>query len=67
MEELYRWANLYSMLEDNICEATQTVMIINQLDEGKMPLGKKPFEPKEGQSRDQKLSHDRSQKKKELP
>ena len=27
MEELYRQANRYSMLEDNICLATQTIMI----------------------------------------
>ena len=30
MEELYRWADRYSTLEDNIREVTQTVMITNQ-------------------------------------
>ena len=42
-------------------------MITNQSTEGKMPLRKKPSEPKEGQSKDQKRSRDRSLKKKELP
>ena len=60
MEELYRRANRYSMLEDNIQAATQTVMIINQSAEGNKPFGKKPSKSKEGQSRDQKRSHDQS-------
>ena len=54
MEELYRRANQYSMLEDNIRAATQTIMITNQLAEGKLQLGKKQSEPKVGQSRDRK-------------
>ena len=58
MEELYRRADRYSMLEDNIRGATQTVMITNQSVEGNKLPGKKPFEFKEGQSRDQKQSHD---------
>ena len=51
MEELYRRADRYSMLEDNICAATQTVMIISQSAEGNKPPRKKPSESKEGQSR----------------
>ena len=58
---------MYSMLEDNIRTATQTIMITNQLAEGNKPPGKKPSESKEGQSRDRKRSLDQSQKKKELP
>ena len=60
MEELYKRANRYSMLEDNIRAATQSVMITNQPAEGNKPLGKKPFESKEGQSRDRKRSRDQS-------
>ena len=60
MEELYRQDDKYSMLEDNIHVATQTVMIINKLAEGNKPPGKKPSESKEGQSRYRKRSHDQS-------
>ena len=67
MEELYRRADWYLMLENNIRAATQTVMIKNQPIEGNKMPGKKPFESKEGQSRDQKRSRDQSQKKRELP
>ena len=66
MEELYRRVDRYSMLEDNISAATQTVMITNQPTKGNMRLGKKSSKPKEGQSRDQKLSRDQSQRKKDL-
>ena len=52
MEELYRRADRYSMLEDNIHAVTQTVMITNQSTKGNKPPGKKPTESKEGQSRD---------------
>ena len=55
------------MLEDNIRAATQTVMITNQPVEGSKSLGKKPFESKEGHSRDRKRSRDQSHKKRELP
>ena len=48
MEELYKKAERYSMLEDNIHAATQTVMITNQPTEGNKPPGKKSFESKEG-------------------
>ena len=64
MEELYKRADRYSMLEDNICATTQTVMIISQLVEGNTLVGKKLSRFKEGQSRDLKQSHDQSQKKK---
>ena len=66
IEELYRWADRYLMMEDNIRAATQIVMITNQPTKGNMPPRKKPSEPKEGQSRDKKLFRDRSSKKKEL-
>ena len=58
MEELYRRADRYSMLEDNIHAATHTVMITNQSTEGNKPPGKKPTKSKEGQSRDRKRSRD---------
>ena len=67
MEELYRRADRYSMLEDNIRVAAQTIMIMNQLADGNKSPGKKPSESKEGQSRNQKRSHDQSQKKREFP
>ena len=57
MEELYRQVDKYLILEDNICAAAQTVMIINQLAEENKPFGKKSSESKEGQDRDQKRSH----------
>ena len=60
MEELYRRANRYSTLEDNICEVTQTVMITNQSVEGNKPPGKKLSKSKEGQSKDRKRSRDQS-------
>ena len=67
MEELYRQADRYSMLEDNIRVTTQTTMITNQLAEGKKLPGKRPFESKEGQGKNRKRSLDQSQKKRELP
>ena len=67
MEESYKRADRYSMLEENICEVTQTVMITNQPAERNKPPGKKPSESKEGQSRHRKRSRDQSQKKRELP
>ena len=53
-EKLYKQADRYSMLEGNIRAVTHTVMITNQPIEGKMPPGKKPSKPKEGQSEDRK-------------
>ena len=64
MEELYRRADKYSMLEDNVGVATQTVMITSQLAKGYKLSRKKPSESKEGQSRDRKRSYDQAQKKK---
>ena len=58
MEELYRWANKYSTLEDNIRATAQTVMITNQSIEGSKPSRKKPFKPKKGQRKDRRRSHD---------
>ena len=48
MEELYRRADRYSTLEDNIRTATQTVMITIKPVESNKLEGKKPSEPKEG-------------------
>ena len=56
MEELYRRANRYSMLEDNIRTTTQTVMITSKLAGSSKPKEKKPPEPKEGQGKNQKRS-----------
>ena len=67
MEELYRQADRYSILEDNICAENQTAMITNQPDERNKPPGKKASESKEGQSRDRKRSRDQSQKKRGPP
>ena len=67
MEELYRRADRYSTLEDNIRIATQTVMIISKLTRSSKPDGQKPPEPKEGQSKNRKRSRDHSQKKREPP
>ena len=58
MEELYKQANRYSILEDNIHVATQTIMIKNQPTEGNKPPGKKLSKSKEGQSKDRKRSRD---------
>ena len=52
MEELYKRANRYSMLEDNIRVVTQTVMITNQSVEKDKPVGNKSSMSKEGQSKD---------------
>ena len=65
MEELYRQADRYSTLEDNILTATQTVMIISKLDESNKLAAKKLFESKEGQRRNREPSCDQSQKKRE--
>ena len=66
MKELYRQTDKYSMPEDNVLAATQTVMITNQPAEGNNLHGKKPSESKEGQRRDRKQSLDQSQKTREL-
>ena len=54
MEELYRRANRYSMLEDNIHGTTQTVMITRKSTGSSKPEGKKSSKPKEGQSKNRK-------------
>ena len=48
MEELYRLADRYSTLENNIRIATQTVMITSKPAKNNKPVGKKPSESKEG-------------------
>ena len=58
MEELYRRADQYLMLEDNIRATTQTVMIMNQPTERNKLSGKKSSESKDGKSRDRKGSRD---------
>ena len=60
MEESYKRADRYLVLEDNIRTATQTVMITNQLVEGNKQPGKNPSYSKEGQSRNRKRSRDQS-------
>ena len=60
MEELYKQADKYSLLEDNIHEAAQTVMITNQLVEGDKSYGKKLFKHKEDQRKDRKRFHGQS-------
>ena len=52
MEELYKRADKYSMLENNIHTAAQTIMITNQAAEGNKLSGKKSSESKEGEGRD---------------
>ena len=54
MEELYRRVDRYSTLEDNIRAGTQVVMIISKSVGSSKPEVKKPFEPKEGQSKNRK-------------
>ena len=58
MEELYRWVDRYSTLEDNIRAARQTVMIMSKSTGSSKSKGKKPSELKEGQSKNRKRSRD---------
>ena len=51
MKELYRRADRYSTLEDNICTVMQTVMIISKPAENNKLEAKKSFKPKEGHSK----------------
>ena len=53
MEELYRRADIYSMLKDNIQAVTQTVVITNQPIKNDKPARKKPSS--KGQNGDRKL------------
>ena len=64
MKELYRQTDKYSMLEDNIRAASQTMMITSQ---SSKPAPKGQFEQKGGQSKNQKRSRDQSKKKREPP
>ena len=56
MKELYRQADSYSMLEDNIHASTQIFMIASQSADSNKPAEKKPSESKEGLSRNRKRS-----------
>ena len=64
MEELYRQADKFSMLEDNIRTASQTVMITTQKNK---PAAKGPPEQKCSQGKSQKLPDGQSEKKKDPP
>ena len=67
MEELYRRADWYSTLEDNIRAATQTVMITRKLARNSKPEGKKAPEHGEGRAKTKKRLRDQPQKKREPP
>ena len=64
MEELYRWEDKYSTLEDKIRAASQTVMIIAQ---SSKPTTKGQSEQKGSQSKNHKRSRDQLEKKREPP
>ena len=64
MEELYRWADKYSTLEDNIWPASQTVMITAQ--NSKSTTKGQP-EQQGSQSKNKKSSRDQSERKREPP
>ena len=64
MEELYRWEDRYSTLEDNIRAASQTVMITVQ---NSNPAKKGQPEQKGSQTKDQKRSWEQSEGKREPP
>ena len=64
MEELYRRADKFSTLEDNIWAASQTVMITTQ--SGK-PVVKGSSEQKSSQNKGQKRPDGQSEKRKEPP
>ena len=63
MEELYKRADKYSTLEDNIRAASQTVIITAQSE----PTTKGQHEQKGSQSKNQKRSRDQSERKREPP
>ena len=62
MEELYKQVDIYSMLEDNIWAASQTVMIMAQSSKS---ATKGQSEQKGSQSKNQKRFRDQSEKKRE--
>ena len=64
MEELYRGADKFSTLEDNIRAASQTVMIIAQSNK---PVAKGLSEQKSSQGKSQKRPDGQSEKKKDPP
>ena len=64
MEELYRRANKYSTLEDNIRAASQTMMITAQ--SSKAATKSQP-EQKESQNKGQKRPQEQSEKKRDPP
>ena len=64
MEELYRRKNRYSMLEENIWVASQTVMITAQ---NTKSTKKGQSEKKGNQTKDQKRSWEQSERKREPP
>ena len=64
MEELYRRANKYSTLEDNIWATSQTVMITTQ--NSKLAAKEQP-EKKGSQTKNQKRSQERSKRKRDPP
>ena len=64
MEELYRWTDKFSILEDNIWAASQTVIITAQSNK---PTTKGPSEQKSSQGKSQKRLNEQSEKKKDPP
>ena len=64
MEELYRRADKFSTLEDNIRAASQTVIITAQ---NNKPAAKGPSEQKRSHGKSQKLPDGQSEKKKDPP
>ena len=64
MEELYRRADKFSTLEDNIRAASQTVMITAQNNKS---VAKGPLEQKRSQGKSQKLPDGQSERKKDPP
>ena len=64
MEELYRWADKFSTLEDNIRAASQTIMITAQSNKSAI---KGLSEQKSSQGKSQKRPDGKSEKKKDPP
>ena len=64
MEELYRQANKYSTLEDNIRAASQIVMITTQ---NSKPTTKGQPKQKGSKSKNKKSSREQSERKREPP
>ena len=64
MEELYRRADKFSTLEDNIWVASQTVMITTKSNK---LTAKGPSEPKSSQNKGQKRPDGQAEKRKEPP